>query len=574
MRTNHPTRAAILLGSIAVTAATIAIPASATPTPTPTPTPKDTHTVTYHGYQADVPATWRIVDLTKDPTTCVRFDQPTVYLGHPGADQQCPSDLTGGAPAMIVEPLDSTSATRLGPDAVRIPKGAATPTAGASGRVSTVVESAGVVVTTVGNADQSITATLTADAQRTTLDSIPRPTQTSETRAPIEAPGSYTGEGFDACAAPSQDAMTAWLESPYRTVGVYMGGISRACDQPNLTADWLQAQADAGWHFIPIYVGLQASCNDYPNEMSSDPATARSQGAAEADDAVAQAEALGMPAGSVIYNDMEAYDNTDSTCSTAVLSYLAGWTDRLHELSYFSGVYSSASSGVADLSANYDNPDYTRPDHIWFALWNDAHDVDPGGYFGDDQWASQQRIHQYSGGHDETYGGVTINIDGDYLDVVPPGAVGPSCSANLDFEAYPDLAQGSTGAEVTAAECMLLRQGRTVYADDGYYGRYTVAAVTEFQTEVGLSATGAIDSLTWTALLSAGSQPALQNGSSGADVSRLQRSLTAALGQSVVIDGDFGPATEEAVRSYQTSRNLTVDGIVGAETWGALQAGT
>jgi hypothetical protein len=31
-------------------------------------------------------------------------------------------------------------------------------------------------------------------------------------------------------------------------------------------------------------------------------------------------------------------------------------------------------------------------------------------------WASHQRIHQYDGGHDETYGGATLNIDGDYLD--------------------------------------------------------------------------------------------------------------------------------------------------------------
>ena len=31
-------------------------------------------------------------------------------------------------------------------------------------------------------------------------------------------------------------------------------------------------------------------------------------------------------------------------------------------------------------------------------------------------WANHQRLHQYSGGHNETYGGVTLNIDGDYLD--------------------------------------------------------------------------------------------------------------------------------------------------------------
>jgi hypothetical protein len=34
----------------------------------------------------------------------------------------------------------------------------------------------------------------------------------------------------------------------------------------------------------------------------------------------------------------------------------------------------------------------------------------------DDLWANQQRIHQYDGGHTETYGGVRLNIDGNYVD--------------------------------------------------------------------------------------------------------------------------------------------------------------
>lgn len=35
-------------------------------------------------------------------------------------------------------------------------------------------------------------------------------------------------------------------------------------------------------------------------------------------------------------------------------------------------------------------------------------------------------------------------------------------------------------------------------------------------------------------------------------------------------DGDFGPATEKAVRAYQKAHGLDVDGIVGTKTWGAL----
>jgi hypothetical protein len=74
---------------------------------------------------------------------------------------------------------------------------------------------------------------------------------------------------------------------------------------------------------------------------------------------------------------------------------------------------------------------YTEPDDIWFANWNGQLSTsDPAIPSAD--WAAHQRLHQYSGGHNETHGGVTINIDGDYLDgatvgsgtvsVVPAGA--------------------------------------------------------------------------------------------------------------------------------------------------------
>lgn len=58
-------------------------------------------------------------------------------------------------------------------------------------------------------------------------------------------------------------------------------------------------------------------------------------------------------------------------------------------------------------------------------------------------------------------------------------------------------------------------------------------------------------------------------GNRGADVLALQH-LLAHHGQQVSADGVFGSATTTAVRAFQSSEGLGVDGIVGPATWGAL----
>ncbi|HEY3095669.1 MAG TPA: peptidoglycan-binding protein [Acidimicrobiia bacterium] len=64
---------------------------------------------------------------------------------------------------------------------------------------------------------------------------------------------------------------------------------------------------------------------------------------------------------------------------------------------------------------------------------------------------------------------------------------------------------------------------------------------------------------------------ALQRGEAGEAVRDLQRRL-AALGHDSSADepGDFGPATEAAVRHFQQQRGLLVDGFCGPQTWAAL----
>lgn len=64
----------------------------------------------------------------------------------------------------------------------------------------------------------------------------------------------------------------------------------------------------------------------------------------------------------------------------------------------------------------------------------------------------------------------------------------------------------------------------------------------------------------------------LSNGDRGADVRLLQEGLNALGFNTGPADGIFGPRTERAVRAFQQSQGVTVDGIVGrGETWPALQ---
>ncbi len=316
-----------------------------------------TRTVHFDGRTVRAPEGWPVFRLAEHPGMCVRLDRRAVYLGTPSPRQRCPAEAMGRRRAILVEPEAGGGAPALAPLARRA-------TASAGGAV-------------------------------------------------------FTGLGFDACTAPSSKAMAAWRESPYRAVGVYIGGVNRACSQPNLAASWVAAWTEAGWHLIPTYVGLQAptsSCSSCA-KLSSSQATA--QGSAAAVDAVEEAAAVAMGPGSPIYFDMESYSQT-SSATAATLAFLEAWTEKLHALGYLSGVYSSSASGIEDLAGQI-GTGYELPDHIWIANWNGQQDTsDP--VVPASAWSPHRRIHQYRGGHNETYGGVTINIDNNYVDAATVGS--------------------------------------------------------------------------------------------------------------------------------------------------------
>lgn len=246
------------------------------------------------------------------------------------------------------------------------------------------------------------------------------------------SPGTFVGGGFDACAAPAQGVMTAWLaSSPYRAVGIYIGGNNRFCAQPQLTAGWVRAQRTAGWHLLPIYLGQQPYCTTSSKVNRFTAANAGAYGRSDAGDAVARARALGLETGSTVFNDIEAYSTTDSVCRTAVLTYQSAWTARLHDYGFLSGFYGSLGSGVRDQVAVYTSTAYVRPDYLWFARYDGVASVLdstvpqvlPNSY-----WL-HRRIKQYRSPTTpppailtETYppgSGNTLSIDRDQLDVAP-----------------------------------------------------------------------------------------------------------------------------------------------------------
>jgi hypothetical protein len=401
------------------------------------------------------------------------------------------------------------------------------------------------------------------------------------------APGSFTGYGFDTCVAPSQTVMDAWnVRSPYSAIGIYISGSSRYCGdayQPNLSSAWVARNATNGWRFMPIHVGRQSPC--YQNNpdsrvqklrMSTNTTTARAQGRTDAAEAVAALVKYGFPLKSVSYLDIEWYART-KTCDNAVLAFSDGWTEYLHAKGYRSGVYSSGSAAIAliDEARIARLSGYTLPDHLWIAWTNKVANTDGGPYLSDAGWANHQRIHQYENGVNVTYGGHTLNIDRDFLDVgkgsVAVAQVLP-CGVRMSFSAYPTLKVGDKRPEVAALECLLKQQGLVSTVND-YFGTGTARAIDRFRARMGWAPLGHTTRATWTALLSSGPIPhVLKQGSVGLSVWRLQRSLIAA-GLHPRLTGVYDSYTVAAVKAYRTDNGLSAYSTTESTVWSLLQRG-
>ena len=388
-------------------------------------TPGSWKTVNYGSVSIAVPASWPTYDLKSSPQRCVLFDINAVYLGHQGPDALCPARALGKSDALQLESLTTVSTIRQATTATTIAGVPAQvdPSSDVSHTFTVVLKQAGVVIhLSYGHSPElakRILGTLHVSAKSSTT-----PAQTASQRQPAvttasQASGVFQGQGFDTCTAPSTGAMSAWLSSPYRSVGIYIGGANRACGDGNLSSSWVSNVTSNGWSLIPLYVGLQAPCNT--QFATIDPSQAATQGTQAADDAANLAQGFGIGTGALLINDMEGYNNSDSSCSQTVMTFLSAWTSELHARNYLSGVYSSLGSGITDLINHIGS--IQEPDTIFFAHWDGVATTSDSAIPSND-WASHQRIKQYQGGHNETYGGVTINIDNDQVDSTLYGGSG------------------------------------------------------------------------------------------------------------------------------------------------------
>lgn len=394
-------------------------------------------TVDYRGLRLTLPAGWRVVDLDRHPGACLRLDRPALYLGHAGTQSECASGraVATRADTLHLEPIDGAPPRADIPTLPVDPGSALPPAEGDSGEVRYALRGAGVMATLSYGEDPAAVRDLLARAATPEGAEPPAAGPAVPAAGPPPAPratqDAFTGTGFDACTAPAQKAMDTWrADSPFGAVGIYIGGRARACAQPELTAGWVRRQTEAGWHLMPIWVGPQP-WNSASTGLSTDPSEANEQGGEAADGAAKAARSLGLADGTVLYNDLENYSDR-ATWDAPVVAYLTAWTVRLHELGYRSAAYVSASSGAKALSAHHDQAPQAMPDVLWVARWNLAAsvtDADMGLPEGTAQWAGPRRAHQFRGDHDASYGGVTINIDRNWVDVDPaalgPAALGP-----------------------------------------------------------------------------------------------------------------------------------------------------
>jgi Domain of unknown function (DUF1906) len=284
---------------------------------------------------------------------------------------------------------------------------------------NTATSSTGTATSSLSNNPTGIPTTTATPAPQVTPAPVPTPSPSPSAVLADNPTKPSTGPngampGFDTCTAPSLATMKAW-RAKYAATAIYIGGQMMGCDYGNLSASWIQQAEKLNWSLLPTYVGLQAPCNSFSGKINA--TQAASQGTTAADQAVVDAKTFGLGAGTPIYYDMEAYDRTNASCHTAVLTFLSAWDKQLTALGYVSGVYSSADAAIKDLqtTTTIAGQPLVEPKAIWFALWDNASNLTGSPYMTSSTWPVSDRSKQFAGNVVVKVGGISMEIDSDWV---------------------------------------------------------------------------------------------------------------------------------------------------------------
>ncbi len=170
----------------------------------------------------------------------------------------------------------------------------------------------------------------------------------------------------------------------------------------------------------------------------------------------------------------------------------------------------------------------------------------------------------------------------------------PDTGTTTEYPEYPGvlLRVGSRGNDVLVMQKYLSDIAK-VYPNipdltaDGIFGNGTKASVVAFQQQFGLTPDGIVGATTWNKIMEVHQTLGdivvdvpypgflLKRGSTGEYVKLMQEYLNVISNVYTSIpkleaDGIFGAGTERAVKAFQSEFGLTVDGIVGRNTWDAI----
>jgi GH25 family lysozyme M1 (1,4-beta-N-acetylmuramidase) len=249
------------------------------------------------------------------------------------------------------------------------------------------------------------------------------------------------------------------------------------------------------------------------------------------------------------------YQPSGDTCyglsRSSMVSWIRSFVTEYHSRTGRYPMIYSTTDWWTTCTGNYSG--FAGNDPLWIANYTGKATPLPAGWSGYTIWQ-----HAAAGtfpGDQDVFNGTLADLRtfalGDYTPPPPPGG------------GWPTVQQGQSGRQVTTVQYLLNAHGSALTAD-GQFGAGTRSAVVSFQSSKGLTADGIVGANTWQVLIIT-----VREGSTGPAVQAVQAELNAH-GSTLTVDGQFGAGTQSAVVSFQSSKGLTADGIVGPSTWQAL----